>query len=181
MKKIIFFIVFTFILSSCNQLNKESNEVEVLHSDENISTVLNMPHDFGFIIQFGVGKKNEINTFENTVTKDLISDGTATANVALTDKELNNIYEKMKEINIEESKNFIPKPINGSICVMEPHEEDEWEITINGETITHSISGAYCDPTKDAQQLIELRNYVFNIIKSKEEYLVLPASNGSYE
>lgn len=183
MKKILFLLLFTSILNACSQLNKVSNEVDAFHSNEPTVQTLpkDMPNDFGFSIQFGFGKNNEINTFENTVTKDLISDGTATANVTLTDKEMNEIYKKMKEVNIVEMKKFIPEPIDGTICTQEPHEEDEWKITINGETITHSVSGAYCEPTNDANQLIELRNYVFSIIKSKEEYIELPASNGVYQ
>ena len=184
LKKLIFFILFTFVLSACNQLNEDSNEVDVARSNETGSTVqtmpVGMPNDFGFSIQFGVGKSNEINTFEDTVTKDLITDGTVTADVTLTDEEMDGIYEKMKEVNIVEPKNFTPEPINGTICTKEPHEEDEWKITINGETITHSVSGAYCEPTNDAKQLIELRNYVFSIIRSKEEYKELPESKGGY-
>lgn len=140
-----------------------------------------MPNDFGFSIQFGVRKNNEINTFKGTVTKDLLADGTATAEVNLTDEELAAIYEKMKEINILETKNFIPDLIDGTICVQEPYEEDEWKITINGETSTHSFSGTYCKLTNDAKQLLELRNDVFSMIKDKEEYVELPESKGEYE
>lgn len=179
------FILFTFVLIACNQLNKDSNEVGDLRSNETASTIQtmpeDMPNDFGFSIQFGVGKNNEINTFEDTVTKDLITDGTAKADVTLTDREMDEIYEEMKEVNIVETKKFTPEPKNGTICTQEPHEEDEWKITVNGETITHSVSGTYCEPTNDAKQLIELRNYVFSIIRSKEEYIELPESKGGYQ
>ncbi|CAM3064137.1 membrane lipoprotein lipid attachment site-containing protein [Filibacter tadaridae] len=185
MKKLISFILFVFVLSACNQLNKDSNEVDVSRSNETGSTVQampeDMPNDFGFSIQFGVGKNNEINTFKGTVTKDLITDGTATADVTLTDEEMDGVYEKMKEINIVETKKFTPKPINGTICTQEPYEEDEWKITINGENITQTVSGAYCEPTDDAKQLLELRNYVFSIIRSKEQYIELPESKGGYK
>lgn len=185
MKKLLLFILATFILSACNQLTKNTNEVDVSRSKETATTLQTLPedipNDFGFSIQFGVGKNNEINTFEDTVTKDLITDGTAKATVTLTDKEMDEIYKKMKEVNIVENKTFIPEPINGTICTQEPHEEDEWKITINGEIITHSFSETYCDPTNDAKQLIELRNYVFSLIRSKEEYIGLPESKGGYE
>ena len=114
-------------------------------------------------------KKNEINTFKGTVTKDLITDGTATTELILTEEEMKDIFRKMQEINIAETKEFTPKPINGTVCMQEPYAEDAWKIRINGKTITHDISGQYCEPTNDAKQLIELRNYVFNIIKSKDE------------
>ncbi|WP_342512409.1 hypothetical protein MKY34_17565 [Sporosarcina sp. FSL K6-1522] len=181
MKRLLPVILFTFVLNACNP----SNTVDGPTSNETNSTVQtmpeDMPNDFGFSIQFGVGKNNEIDTFKGTVTKDLIEDGTATAAVTFSDEELAAIYEEMKDVRIIEAKKFIPDPINGTVCVQEPHEEDQWKITINGETITHSFSEEYCEPTNDAKQLLELRNYVFSLIKSKEAYLLLPESTGGYD
>lgn len=136
-----------------------------------------MPEDFNFAIQFGIGKKNEINTFENTVTKDLILDGTATTEINFTKEQMNNIYKKMKEINILETKKFTPKSDN---CVQQPHGEDEWKIRIDGRMVTVFISGKYCTTTNDARQLIRLRDYIFNIVKNKPEYKQLPNSKGMY-
>src|SRR5690625_5495728 len=68
-----------------------------------------MPEDFGFSVQYGVGQKNEIDTFNGVVIKDLVEDGTAKADITFTDKEMSEIYEKMKAINVLEEKNFISK------------------------------------------------------------------------
>lgn len=163
----------------CQQSGKEEDKNGTNPTTLNMPKV--MPSDFDFSIQFGVQKKNEINTFEGTVTKDLIVDGTATTELILTEEEMKDIYEKMLEINIMEPKEFIPEPINGTVCMQEPYGEDKWKIIINGETLTHLISGKYCEPTKDGKQLIELKNYVFNIINSKDEYKSLPESNGGYQ
>lgn len=172
-------------LLGCQQRDKAKELDNEISQNASNSTTQNiqeeMPNDFNFSIQFGVGKKNEINTFDGTVTKDLIADGTVITALTLTEEEMQNVFNKMKEINIAETKEFIPKSINGTVCEVEPYEEDEWKIIINGETITHSFSGKYCEPTNDAKQLIELRNYVFKIIKSKDEYKSLPASTGGYE
>src|SRR5690625_336765 len=92
-----------------------------------------MPEDFGFSIQYGVGKKNEIDTFKGVVIKDLVENGTAKANITFSDKEMAEIYEKMKNINVLEEKNFTSK------CESEPYEETEWKIILNGEIVTHSI------------------------------------------
>ncbi|UQZ32616.1 hypothetical protein C2I18_03010 [Paenibacillus sp. PK3_47] len=61
---------------------------------------LEMPEDFAFSVRFGVKGKNEVNTFEHTVTKDLVSNGTATANLTLTQDELTEIYARMRDINV---------------------------------------------------------------------------------
>lgn len=57
-----------------------------------------MPDDFNFSIHFGVQKRNEINTFDGTVTKDLIADGTATTELTLTKDEMKDIYKKCKTL-----------------------------------------------------------------------------------
>lgn len=188
MKKLSLILALIFLaigLLGCQQSDKTEELINGISKNVTSSTTLHipkdMPSDFDFSIQFGVQKRNEINTFDGTVTKDLIADGTATTELILTEEEMKDIYKKMKEINIAETKEFIPKPINGTICMQQPHGEDEWEIIINGQTIAHIISGEYCEPTKDAKQLIELRNYVFNIIKSKGEYKSLPESEGGYQ
>ena len=171
MKKLSLILSLLFLLIGllgCQQNGKEEEVNNETSKNVTNSPTQNMPKDmsgdFDFSIKFGVQKKNEINTFEGTVTKDLIADGTATTELILTKEEMKDIYGKMQEIYIAETKEFSPEPINGMVCTQEPHGEDEWEIIINGETITQLISGKYCEPTNDAKQLIELRNYVFNII-----------------
>ena len=165
----------------CQQNDEEGALNNELYKSVNTQNMpKDMPNDFDFSIQFGVQKKNEINTFEGTVTKDLIADGTATTELNLTEEEMQDIYGKMQEINIAETKGFTPEPVNGVVCMQRPYEKDKWKIIINGETFTHLISGENCEPTNDAKQLIELRNYVFNIIKSKDEYKSLPESKGGY-
>ncbi|RTQ94511.1 hypothetical protein [Lysinibacillus telephonicus] len=163
-------LLFALFITGCdsNEVSKESSKVVM---------PAKMPSDFDFKIQFGVMKNNEINTFENTVTKDLIADGTVKVNLTFTTEEMTKIYEKMKEVNITEKKDLIPK----TDCMQEPFSEDEWMITINGESINHYVSEQYCDTTDDAKQLIELRNYIFTLVKSKEEYKNLPEANGWYE
>ncbi|WP_342573012.1 hypothetical protein MHH37_11230 [Solibacillus sp. FSL K6-1781] len=188
MKKLslILSIIFLSIwLLGCQQIDETKELNNEVSKNVSNSTTKNipedMPDDFNFSIQFGVQKKNEINTFDGTVTKDLIADGTATTELILTEEEMQNVFKKMKEINIAETKEFTPRSLFGTVCMKQPYGEDEWKVTINGETITHLISGEYCEPTNDAKQLIELRNYVFNLIKSKSEYKSLPESLGGYE
>jgi hypothetical protein len=137
-----------------------------------------MPNDFDFLVQFGVGSKNEINTFDNTVTKDLVVDGTITEKIPLTKEEIKRIYQKMKQVNVLEPKKLEPKKKS---CMQTPYEEDKWKIKLNGETITFYLTEEYCNPTKDAKQLFELRNYIFDIVLNKDEYKELPEPNGGYK
>lgn len=161
LKKILFIILFTFSLAACTPFKTSSMPEQ-------------MTDDFGFSIQYGGDQKNEIDTFKGLVVKDLVENGTAEANITFSDKEMSEIYEKMKDINVLEKKKFNSK------CESEPYEETEWKIIIDSEIVTHSIR-EYCDPTSDAEQFLALRNYIFDKIKVKEEYIKLPESEGGYD
>lgn len=166
-----------FHLIGCSQENQVMEEKEAVIEDSNTITIPEaLPSDFDFIVEFGVRKKNVINTYEDTVTKDLVADGTATTNLTFTTEEMEKIYRKMKEINITGKKNTNLQ----TNCIQRPFSEDKWEITINGEVITHTISGQSCETSDDAKELIELRNYVFSLVKNKDEYKKIPEAEGGY-
>lgn len=182
MKRLSPLLLLILLLGACNQPTINPNEIDTSPSDliEKVSITMpeSAPDDFNFSIQFGIGKKSEINTFDGTFTKDLITAGTVTIEMTFTEEEMGLLYAKMKELNIAEAKQFIPETID---CTVEPAGEDEWEVLINGETIRHSISGAYCKPTHDAQQLIVLRDTIFDLSKEKDSYKKLPDAEGGYE
>ena len=99
---IVFIII---VLAGC-----QTNGFEVVLSSRNTVTVQQlperMPSDFNFSIAFGVEKRNEINTFNGTVTKDLISDGTKTIDLMFNEEEMKTIYEKINEkLGVDENRN----------------------------------------------------------------------------
>lgn len=139
-----------------------------------------MPDDFDFIVSFGYGEhtKNEIDTFEDTVTKDLIINGSATANLIFTLDEMQSIYEKMREINIMDMKGLAPNELN---CSQVPYNEDTWEISVDGKSNTLTWSDKHCDISKDAKELLELRLFVQHIVEEKDTYKQLPKAKGGYD
>ncbi|OBZ13157.1 MULTISPECIES: hypothetical protein [Bacillales] len=139
-----------------------------------------MPGNFDFMVRFGYGEvnKNEINTFQGTVTKDLIMNGTASAKVTFTLEEKRSIYAKMREINIMGAKELMPASVG---CEVVPYSEDSWEINVNGETKIFTWTDKHCEITNDAKQMLELRSFIQQIVEAKEEYKKLPESEGGYE
>jgi hypothetical protein len=138
-----------------------------------------MPSDFDFSVSYGYGDKtkNVIDTYEDTVIKDLIMNGAATANIALSDDEMREIYAKMQEIDIMAAKK-LPKE-NG--CSQKPSNEESWKVTVNGETTTFTWTDEYCDMTEDADRLLALRKFIQGIVEDKEAYKALPAAEGGYD
>lgn len=162
----LFLIVVTTPLIGCSGGNSQKNETSPSTKTDPTEQIIMpvMPDDFGFFVSFGYGMKDTINTF----------DGTVTADISLTDEEMLDVYEQMKEITVTEQKQFVPEPIDGEMCIQSPHEDDKWKITFDGEMIRHNISGEHCEPTEDTEQFIKLRNFVFSKIRRKDEYHELP-------
>ncbi|TFB22892.1 hypothetical protein E3U55_06535 [Filobacillus milosensis] len=163
MKKLWMIILITVVLTACGTASGNSMPEA-------------MPEDFNFSVKFGVSSKNQVNTYTDTITKDLIANGTATADLTLTDEEMQDIYKKMREINIMEEKDLIPD----TNCGQEPHTDDSWKITIKGETITHEWTESYCELTDDARKLYDLRQEIWQLVRSKDEYKQLPKAEGGY-
>ncbi|AJY75629.1 hypothetical protein [Paenibacillus beijingensis] len=136
-----------------------------------------MPEDFAFSVQFGYGSRNEINTFNHTVTKDLIVNGTASAPLTFTPDEIAQIYADMRKMNIVGEKVLKPEKVN---CSVTPHSEDKWKVRINGQITYLHWSGEYCNVTEDARQLERLRDDIFALVKNKAAYKELPEPVGGY-
>lgn len=137
-----------------------------------------MPNDFDFSVRFGITSKNEINTYEDQVTKDLVSEGTAKTDLALTDDEMKSIYDRMQEINILRELDLKPRSTS---CSQTPYSEDYWKIRVDGQTKQFHWSEEHCSQGKDAKAMEELRDFIFNIVKNKDEYKNLPEAVGGYE
>lgn len=139
-----------------------------------------MPSDFNFRVSYGYGEvtKNEINTYENTATKDLVVNGEAQTDLTLSEDEMRGIYEKMKEIDITGRLKLKP---DQSSCSVVPYNEDSWKVTAGGKTVTLSWSEEHCELTDDAKALKALRMYIQRIVEGKEAYQQLPEAKGGYD
>lgn len=169
MIKMLLTIVFSILfLSGCTEGNNQKHGMPA-----------EMPEDFNFSVSFGYGEvnKNEINTYTHKVTKDLITKGTAAADLTFSKDELQSIYDKMREINMMESKDFSGK----EGCDKTPSNTDSWKVTVNGETKSFSWTDEHCTVSDEAEQLLELRTYLQHLVEGKDAYKALPATEGGYD
>ena len=60
------------------------------------------------VLKFGVGARNELNTFNGTFTKDLIIDGTITTRLILSQEELSQIQKRLSDIGFFEYPETFP-------------------------------------------------------------------------
>ncbi|MGE6488818.1 hypothetical protein ACQKE5_11025 [Paenisporosarcina sp. NPDC076898] len=139
-----------------------------------------MPEDFNFSLIYGSYGKQKIDTFKDTVVKDLVEDGTIEANISFTEQEMKQIYNEMMSIDIM-GELVVENENQKEECESSSPSFTKWDIQMDGKTKS-TYTKNYCDDfPEDALKLIRLAEYINNILINKEEYKDLPESKGSYE
>jgi len=164
LKKILVLILFTLLVGCATTQSKQKN---------NNSTEI-YPTDFNFIFSYGVLKKNQLNTLNNSFTKDLIIDGLKTIELKMTEAEKKQIFMYMEEINLFEYSNEIEG------MRLNPESGYEFDITYNGIEKKVRWIGEFNNTQRD-NEFKNLTKMIIEIIKAKDEYKELPETNGYYE
>ncbi len=137
----------------------------------------NLADDFNLVLKYGIGAKNELNTFDETFTKDLVLDPPIATKLILTSQEKILILQKIDEMDLFSfPENF---PVNPHAWVT---PQSDYYITVeNGNQIkeiswnTNSLIEA--DIKNSLDQLV---SYITVLIEQKPEYKALPSPNGGY-
>ena len=165
------------ILTSCFSFISYCQEIS---SDPNDST-----HTFSFILKYGVGAKNIINTFDHTYTKDLVSGPDTSILLHLSSQELDTIRLEMDRIHILDYPKIFAPPWsdnpNGMEKSVNPSSSYYFKIQIDN----HLKEITWGDSNEsEIKMAVNLRNLIFKIIKivaSKEEYKKLPRPHARYQ
>lgn len=137
-----------------------------------------MPADFNFSLIYGTYGKQKIDTFNETVVKDLVEDGTIEVKISFTEEEMEQIYHEMMSIDIMDDSKFTVR--EEEVCETEPPSYTIWNIQMDGMTNSFYTQN-YCDGyPEDVLKLLKLADYIHSILLNKEEYKELPDSNGYY-
>lgn len=140
------------------------------------------PSNFNLIFKYGVGAKNELNTFEGTYTKDMVIDPSITVDLSLSKEELDRIYQKMIEINFfgypDEFSVFVP-PWQ-SVGIVTPYASYYFKVEYNSKVKELWWEDEITNENEKADKLRELIKLIRDIIESKEEYKKLPPPRGGY-
>jgi hypothetical protein len=138
--------------------------------------------EFNFILKYGVMAKNEIDTFHNTVTKDLIMDPSITISLSLTEGEMDEIYQKMVEIDFfnypDEFKVIVPE--GELIHLVTPYYSYYFRVEKDAMVKELKWEDEIMNPDEKADRLRELISLIRDIVESRPEYQVLPEPSGGY-
>jgi hypothetical protein len=162
-------------------LKKSSFGIIILLVFLNISCSENIfqPDEQFVQILFKYNFKDELNTFESYLTKDLVFDGLIKVNIWLTKEEQNKIQDKVFDAQFF----LLPDTIlNTAPVEVSPNPIQILTIKISDDK--NSVTWNYIIPeyqTEQYKNLIELSTFIINIVESKPEYKSLPQRNGGYD
>lgn len=137
--------------------------------------------DFNLKLRYGIAARNELNTFQNTYTKDLILDGTITARFVLSDADLDQIKDKMIEIDFfSYPEVFTAVRTDTMVASFEPHATYDFEVKYNSSIKRLHWDDGIITSDQKATRLRELIRFIQSIIEAKPEYRQLPPVRGGY-
>ena len=131
--------------------------------------------DFNILFRYGVTARNELNTFNNTYTKDMIMDPPITIWLYLSDEELNQIKQMTMEIDFFDYPTTLP--LSPAVCYP---SVDYYLKVQNGSTIKEVTWSSNSEVNSLKQNLTQLANLITGIVEQRPEYRELPPPNGVY-
>jgi len=159
-----------------SQKGMEKVREAIEKKEQNSQTpTMNKPTAFNLIFRYGVGAKNELNTFNNTFTKDMVIDPPITVNLKLSNNEFESIYQKINKLKLfnkgESTKSSQP---NVSVIPCSSYYLNVQDNSNQKELFWDNCRGRISDKFQ------QFTDFIILIIKSKEEYKKLPPTKGGY-
>ncbi len=131
------------------------------------------PANFNLVFKYGVGAKNELSTFNQTYTRDMVMDQPVTVQLKFSDSELASIYQKINDLQLfDKSK----EPIEGNMFVTPC---SSYYLKVQVDSIQKELSWDNCRG-KISNRFQQFTNFMIQLIESKEEYKKLPTPRGGY-
>jgi hypothetical protein len=138
--------------------------------------------NFNFDLKYGVGAKNEIDTFHGKFTKDMADSPSITVTLKLSEAEMEEIYQKMLDIDFfsyPDTFAVTPGP-NEATQLVTPVNSYNFTVERNAQTKTLNWEDSILNPNIKADKLRELIVMIQRMIIAKEEYKELPDPGHAY-
>ncbi len=146
---------------------------------------------FNLVFRYGVGAKNELNTFKQTFKKDMVNKPSITIKMKLSDEELVGIHQKLNEVDLFNEISSYQQKLKKE---QEEYEEkiakwiEPWlpftEEPCSKYYIKVDVNSAQKDIRWDCQvrapKVKEFLQYMYRIIESQEEYQKSPTPKAGY-
>jgi hypothetical protein len=129
------------------------------------------------IFKYGVGARNELNTFEGTYTKDMVMDNPITTRMILSQEELRQIQQRITEMDLFSFPDNFPINPSGGVT-----PQTDYYIKVQNGTQTKEInwSNSSLMDSNIQNSLEQLVSFLRSMIKQKPEYKALPEPTSGY-
>lgn len=132
-------------------------------------------------IHFYYGFGNQLNTFEQTYTKDLVLDGYITVDFWLTKAEQERISNKLEAVDFFSFPDTLIYQMGPDSILVRIEPDPGWQfLRVADEDRDKIVYWRYPLPEGNefVPRLLDLKNLIIDLIESKPEYTALPAANG---
>ncbi|WP_052380617.1 DUF4362 domain-containing protein [Paenibacillus camerounensis] len=130
--------------------------------------------DFGFVLQYGVNRRNEINTLEQRLVKDLQDGRTVEASdFRLPHAKLQSIYRELVLAGYMQDKTLT------EACNRKPAVTYALLVEMNGNE--RNFAWSECDQSADGKVMTALAQSIISEVQESELYQALPETKGYYE
>ena len=133
--------------------------------------------DFNLVFKYGVGAKNELNTFRGMYTKDMVIDHSITIRLTLSQQELAQIHQKMADIDFFNLPESFPQRSDYFVT-----PSSDYYLKVQNGSRTKEVSwnsNSQLDANVE-EGLCELVELIRSIVDQKLEYKILPPARGGY-
>ena len=159
-------LLFVFVALSCSK-NVDPQSVQAVEQE--------------IKIDFKYSFKNQLNTFTQKLTKDLVIDGTITIDFWLTKDEQNLILNKVSETDFFALPDSINWNDNDSLNIAISPDPGVQQLRIkygdNDKTVYWHFINSYPD---EFERINSLSMFIQKVIESKPDYQKLPKAHGAY-
>lgn len=168
---------------SCNELVRTEEKHQLKYSlkgcegamgDGDLLTVsfdLGSQDKFEFILKYGFNLRNEINTVNQNLVKDMLN-GTVIeiSDYGLPVEDRQSIYRKLV------LSNYLGEKQLSTSCNLKPYESYDLTVLIN--SAERHYAWSECDTGRDGKTMTEAADYIIGLVESGDTFLQLPAATG---
>ncbi len=135
-------------------------------------------NSFNIVFRYGIGAKNELNTFNGTFTKDLVINGSVTATLILSKEELEGLHQKIIEMDLFAYPDSFPPHPNRRIS-----PQDDYYLRVQSGSAIKELSWNINSQIESniQENLNQLTEYITALIEQQPEYKALPTPTGAYQ
>jgi hypothetical protein len=137
--------------------------------------------EFNLSLRYGILARNQLNTFQNTITKDLVLDGTVTVPFVLAASNLDSIEARMQQIGFFGYPDTVAvRSADNITATVDPACIYEFSVFSHGRWKALYWLNGIVTADSQAVKLRDLIAFIQEIVESTPEYKQLPPARGAY-